>query len=183
MTVQSLLRREHGMAMRMLAVLKKLLESVEDGTEGGTEDLESVLLVLEGYVDRCHHGKEERLVFPEVRKAGEGDMEVMVDELALDHGKAADLLRRMKEEVPSGPSFSKLDVEALEPLARSYIELMREHIRKENARLLPLCEAVFPEEASGSALRRMEALDEELLGPGRKGTLLEDLEKLSARYL
>ena len=64
------LRAEHEGILRMLAVLEAMA-----GKLGGPEapppaQWEAVLEFLRVFADKCHHGKEEDVLFPALEKAG-----------------------------------------------------------------------------------------------------------------
>ena len=90
------LREEHGHIMKMLAAWQKILEKLDRPEEGLINDLGQVMGFLETYIDRCHHAKEEEILFPALKKLEETDIDHLVAELRSDHRAGHDLLEEMK---------------------------------------------------------------------------------------
>ena len=64
------LRDEHGGIKVMLDVMERVCDTLK--TTGGidTEHFDGILEFLKVFVDKCHHGKEEELLFPALVAAG-----------------------------------------------------------------------------------------------------------------
>ena len=77
MTPTEELREEHGIIMRMFAILQRMGEMIEKPDSAVETNLEQIIEFLKVFVDQCHHGKEEEILFPELEKAqipDEGEM-------------------------------------------------------------------------------------------------------------
>ena len=59
---------EHGGIMLMLSVMKKVTDKLKAGEEVKKEHLDKILEFLTNFADKCHHGKEEDMLFPELFK-------------------------------------------------------------------------------------------------------------------
>jgi len=176
MSIQENLRQEHGTAMKMFALLQKVLDQ-----EGGGPDrddlLRSVLLLLKRYVDDCHHGKEERVLFPELERLGQEDAQSLTADLRKEHESAADLMSAMLDDLPGREAGG---TESIRDRGGRYLDLMRAHIRRENAELLPLCGERFQAETDRLVRERMEEAETDLLEPGEKERILAELSRLSS---
>lgn len=64
------LMNEHNAVLLALQLLDKVGEALEAKSDRAPEHLEQLLDFLKGFVDRCHHGKEEDVLFPELEKHG-----------------------------------------------------------------------------------------------------------------
>ncbi len=87
MTATKQLRDEHEGIKLMLGILERVTSIAESGQKLDLEHIERMLEFFRVFVDRCHHGKEEDLLFPELEKHGilknGGPIGVMLSE----HGK------------------------------------------------------------------------------------------------
>jgi len=54
----------------MLRVLGKVCETFESQQEANPEHLEQMVEFIEIFADRCHHGKEEDLLFRALEEGG-----------------------------------------------------------------------------------------------------------------
>jgi len=66
---------------------------------------------------------------------------------------------------------------------KAYIELLDEHILKENDVLFQMADKVLTEEVQEKLYDRFEELEEEVIGLGKHEELHKMLEKMSAVYL
>jgi hemerythrin-like domain-containing protein len=169
------LRDEHQLILKVVAALEELLESP-------TLDLE----VIEGcvsffrlFVDACHHGQEEGLLFPELEATGmpreQGPIAVMLEEHRI--GRA--LVGRMQDALP-GIRDGDVDADAaFRDAARNYVYLIRGHIRKEDGVLFTHADHVL----GGPACARLcDGFDEVCAGKF-EGCTKAQLEDLADRIL
>jgi len=131
-TATRVLRDEHHLILDVASALEATL-----GTEvaGGVRDLDVIddcVAFFRLFADRCHHGKEEDLLFREMEESGmpadSGPIAVMLAEhrrgriLVAAMGTALDRIR-------AGRADAAHDLSAA---AWSYIDLIRAHIGKED---------------------------------------------------
>ena len=64
------LRDEHEGVKIMLTVLGQVCQQLESTGNLNTEHFEGILEFLKVFVDKCHHGKEEELLFPALVAVG-----------------------------------------------------------------------------------------------------------------
>ncbi|RPH54228.1 MAG: hemerythrin, partial [Acidobacteria bacterium] len=64
------LMAEHSAVLVALEVLEKIVGALAARNQQAPEHLEHLLDFLKGFVDLCHHGKEEDVLFPELEKLG-----------------------------------------------------------------------------------------------------------------
>ncbi len=171
------LRAEHDGIGVMLQVLEAICRRLEahEPLDGG--ELEAILGFLKVFVDRCHHGKEEELLFPALEAAGipreGGPIGVMLSE----HEQGRGLIRSMREalEGPDGSGFAAT--------ARSYIDLLRAHIAKEDSVLFVAAESILASNQDSALFEGFEAIERERIGIGKHEEFHALLGALSAKYL
>ncbi len=59
---------EHGGIMLMLKVMEKVAEKLQNQGEVRKEHLEKIIEFIKNFADKCHHAKEEYILFPELIK-------------------------------------------------------------------------------------------------------------------
>jgi hemerythrin-like domain-containing protein len=147
-----ILREEHRLILRALETLERAAERLE--VTGSLPDgvWDTLLEWLGAFTDRNHHGKEERLLFPAMVKAGVpaegGPMAVMLAE----HNQGRAIVLAMTH----GPTPGRA------ARAREFVELLRAHIAKENEIVFPLAEAVLDEQTVWELCRAFQALETEV---------------------
>jgi hemerythrin-like domain-containing protein len=145
------LREEHRVILRALLLLEVAAGRLSGGRPVPEGWWDALLAWLRGFADLNHHAKEEQHLFPALAQAGVpvegGPVTVMLEE----HAEGRALIRAM------GASPGEARVAA----ARRYVQLLREHIDKENGVLLPLAEGVLDAQAQLLVSRGFEKVEAE----------------------
>lgn len=169
-TPTAMLRHEHEVILRALALLERLGRSLEAQEPVDREGLGWLINFFRTFADQCHHGKEEQHLFPALEHHGipraGGPLGVMLHE----HEEGRALLRAMAEG----------DDAAIADAIRGYATLLRAHIDKENGVLFPIAEQVLSEEEQRVLLHSFDAVEQAVAGPGVHERLLAKLAELEA---
>ncbi len=89
---------EHRLIERMIKEIGKEADRVEQGAEPNPEFVDRAVDFIRSYADECHHGKEENILFRELRKKKlSSEDDGMLRELIEDHKRGRDVTRRMVE--------------------------------------------------------------------------------------
>lgn len=178
MTATDDLRVEHEGILRMLGVMRALTTRIEAGGTIPVAELTGILDFLKIFVDKCHHGKEEDILFPALEAAGMpregGPIGVMLHEHALGRG----LIRDMETTLAGSVGPRSFVAPAL-----VYIELLTQHIAKENTVLFPMAERLLGTPDLTAMHEAFERLEEERIGPGRHEAFHQLMDDLAAEYL
>lgn len=167
---------EHRLIERLIADIRLRLEA--RGTEPAVDPdyADRCVDFFRTYADRCHHGKEEDILFRDLaRKPLEPEVAAMMQELVVDHARARELTRRV---VDANRRYRAGEADALSDVDLALGDLVRlypAHIEKEDRRFFKPCMAVFSEEERQAMLREFEAFDRSLIHEKYRG-LVEDLE-------
>ena len=166
MTPTEVLKHEHKI---VLAVLEGAAREAQNIQATGTVDTEKVAKIvdfLRVFVDKCHHAKEERELFPKLQERGmpgdTGPIAVMLHEHALGRAEVAviaDALGRL----------TGGDTSAAAPLAEHllvYAKLLREHIDKENGILFVMADRILTPADQENLGRAFETIETEEIGAG-----------------
>lgn len=140
-------------------------------------DFESILEFIKNFTDTCHHGKEEDLLFKELEKAGMpkegGPIEVML----LEHNLGRNYVKELEKGVKEKNSQKIIEN------AQNYIELLTEHIKKEDGILYPMAEKILLERKDKELIEGFEKIEIERIGKGGHKRLLGILKSLKEKYL
>lgn len=177
MTPTYRLELEHQRILDLLTVLDCLAERIRNG-ERPLEQLAETLVLLQGFADVAHHGKEELHLFPALNRAGlpreGGPVAVMLLEHDAGRGdldKMAAGLGELRRGVSSG-------VARLVEAAAEYSQLLRAHIAKENQVLFPIVCRLLPPDAGATLEPHYDAVDDETIGPGGYARVLARIDAL-----
>lgn len=171
------LRHEHDAILSALRILERMAEQAERG-EASAGDLAAFLGFLREFVDRCHHGKEEGLLFPAMTHAGLAEHGGFIDELHAEHVQGRALVQAMEQACT--PSLRAADFAAA---ATTYAEQLRSHIAKENDVLFPMVERLLDDPILAALQRGFAEHEEQVIGQGRHEQLHALLHQLKAKYL
>lgn len=179
MTGLAALTEEHRAIEGMLGVLETVAERLDRQARVPQDVVDGTLVFLQTMADGVHHAKEERVLFPLLVKHDFGPEQPFVNALMEHHGMGRAYVRRMKElwrETADGrPGAS----EAFASQARSYIELMREHIRIEDEFLVSVSNDHLSEADQAELTAGFDMVDQERRAAGWVPQCRDDI----ARYL
>lgn len=177
------LRDEHEGIKIAIAVLDRLASDIKTGNIEIIDDTEQLVDFLKTFADRCHHGKEEDLLFPAMEKAGipreGGPIGVMLSE----HKQGREYISIMNDSLPA---IRRGDVDAIlmfADAAHGYASLLNNHIQKENDVLFVMAEKILPSAEHQRLAEGFECIEQERIGPGIHERYHAMLNRLEAKYL
>ena len=166
MTPTETLKHEHRVVLLVLVGAER--EAVEIRRTGRVsgDAVEQMLDFFKNFVDRCHHAKEERFLFPAMGAAGfpaeAGPVAVMLHE----HEQGRALIRAIGETLPGAKAGDSQACERLAAALEGYAELLRSHIYKEDNILFAMADQVLPAAEQARLAAAFEQVEAEEIGPG-----------------
>jgi len=176
------LKDEHEGVKVMLHILGEVCRQLETTGNLNQEHFESILEFLSVFVDKCHHGKEEELLFPALEAAGipkYGPISVMLHE----HQVGRNYVKAMSEAFAGYKRGNKSLSQGIIHNAHDYIFLLDNHIVKENNVLFVMADNRLSEIIHDELFEGFEKIEEERIGIGKHEEFHGLLEKLSGIYL
>ena len=118
------------------------------------------------FVDRCHHGKEEKHLFPRLEERGipraGGPIGVMLEE----HEQGRAKVRTIVEELTRIEQDKGRPADVLRGHLLAYADLLEAHIRKENGILFPMGNRVLTADDQKGLVEAFDAVEREEMGEG-----------------
>ena len=177
------LKAEHEGILLMLDILERMSEKIVAGESVPTDHLKQVLDFLQVFADKCHHGKEEKLLFAAMEEAGVpkegGPLAVMLSE----HDRGRQFIEEMKNLLHSSEKGEPGFLEVFTTPALQYVNLLRSHIWKENNVLFPMAEKAVPADKLNLIGEQFDRFEKEEIGQGTHEAFHEMIDKLSKIYL
>jgi hemerythrin-like domain-containing protein len=170
---------EHKAILIILSVLEKICSLFKTSKEVDYHDIEQIIDFIKTFADKCHHGKEEGFLFPALEEAGIKKENGPIGVMLLEHEKGRELVRLMQSSI-SGES---IQIEKFVESSDAYINLLRNHIEKENSILFPMGDARLSQAKQDELLNKFETFEDEVIGKGKHHELHQILEKFEAKYL
>jgi len=174
------LMNEHRVIERMLAILTKASNRLEKGHDIDSKLYLDAVDFLKNFADKCHHSKEEKLLFEKMMERGVsgevGPIAVMMREHqdGRAHVKLLDKLSKEK--------MSKTTREGLIKSSRAYVDLLSRHIRKEDSVLYPLANQILDKEDQKELEEGFERVEKEVMGPGVHEGYHKMIEQWEQKY-
>jgi hemerythrin-like domain-containing protein len=129
------LSREHRNIEMLLAVLERELEIFDRGGRPDYEVIRAIISYFELYPEVYHHPQED-LVFAKL-KLRDPAAAAKVGDLALEHQKGAERLRRVAQAVDSVLADREVLRQTVDHIVRDFIEQQRYHIMMEDRDFFP----------------------------------------------
>jgi hemerythrin-like domain-containing protein len=178
------LKKEHEAVRFTLIILEKIGQQVAESKQiSAPEHLDQLFDFFTTFVDRCHHGKEEELLFPALENVGisreGGPIGVMLNE----HQQGRNLVKKMKELKDQILNGDASGVESLNESIVAYTRLLNFHIDKENNVLFPMAVRNLPEVKLQELKEGFDKIETEKIGIGKHEAFHKMLDELEEIYL
>jgi hemerythrin-like domain-containing protein len=177
------LKAEHEGIKLMLEILSIVCAKLKSDQELNQDHFAKMLEFLKVFVDKCHHGKEEDLLFPALEEAGIQKEGGPIGVMLMEHNQGRGYVKSMSE---AFDKFKKGDRNASAKIVEngeSYIVLLTQHIYKENNMLFPMADKVLSEAEQDELDEEFEKLEVERIGLGKHEEFHKLLHQLKEIYL
>lgn len=134
---------EHRLILRMLTVLEKRALRVADGAAPDAEFFLAAVDFIRNYADRFHHAKEEDILFAALVANGMPREHSPVAAMLLEHEEGRAHVRALEAAALAVQAGESGRAREIAEHAIAYLELLREHIDKEDHILYPLAERLI----------------------------------------
>ena len=139
------LSREHRNIEKLLAVLERELEIFDRGDRPDYEVIQAIISYFQVYPDVYHHPQED-LVFAKL-KIRDPTTAAKLGDLAREHQKGAERLRRVAQAVGSVLADREVLRQNVDSIVRDFIEHERYHIVAEDRDFFPVAlKALTPQD-------------------------------------
>jgi hemerythrin-like domain-containing protein/uncharacterized protein (DUF2249 family) len=173
------LMEEHTLILQALDALERKIAQVESGVPPDRAYFQKAVEFLRTFADKCHHGKEEHLLFKTMVERGfpreAGPIAVMLHEH--DLGRA--FVRGIAEAAAS-PTLDGAAIHRIIENGRGFVQLLRAHIDKENSILFPMADNLLSPEDHAYLEKAFERFEAEETGAGVHEAMQKLLDELKA---
>jgi hemerythrin-like domain-containing protein len=177
------LRDEHKGVLLMLSILEKVSERLETEDSLDKEHLEGMLEFFKVFVDKCHHGKEEDLLFPAYEAVGIPNKNGPIGAMLAEHAEGRGYIKNMTEAFNGFKKNDNFSGARIVEYAKKYIALLKQHIEKENTVLYPMGDARITNEKDKELLAGFDKIERERIGSGKHEQFHAMIDKLKTIYL
>jgi hemerythrin-like domain-containing protein len=176
------LSHEHQAILKMIRILGRMADRLDAGAAVDPEDLEAAVDFVRGFADKCHHAKEEDLLFPEMEKAGIPRERGPIGVMLADHVAGRAHVAAMAGAIPGIRKGDRKDAAVFAAEARGYGALLTGHIFKEDRVLYPMADARLTGEQQQMLEARFADVEKTIMGEGKHEEYHRLLERLEGTY-
>jgi hemerythrin-like domain-containing protein len=182
MTPVEILMNEHRHIERMLDCLEAMTITFLTERRIDAELAREAVAFLQGYADRCHHGKEEAQLFPALEAHGLAADIGPTAVMRYEHEQGRTRIKEMAEAIAAGEQNNEEAPARFARAARTYLGLLREHIQKEDHCLFPMVGEVLDTQAMQDLQKHFARFECEEVDAGARAALLRSLDRLESRF-
>jgi hemerythrin-like domain-containing protein len=173
-----LLVEEHEIIERMLTVLNKAADKLEKGEEVNPQVFLDAADFIRNFADRCHHAKEEGILFKLMGERGLPEKSGPVGIMLAEHQHGREYNESMEKATREWAGGNERAKAIIIESARNYARLLSAHIQKENNILYPMGNRIFSPEDQEMLKEKFEEVEKSEIGLGVHEKYLRLLEKL-----
>lgn len=160
MTPTEELKHEHQIVLLILKAAEREVTNMDGGGALNVDEVEKMVDFFQNFTDRCHHAKEEKHLFPSLQQhglpVGSGPVAVMLAE----HEEGRKRVRAIIGDMAEAKRGAAKAVGTVRDNLAAYINLLRQHIQKEDNILFPMADKLIPadeQQLLSDAFARIEA--------------------------
>jgi hemerythrin-like domain-containing protein len=169
------------LTLRVLEVISTDIDRSGKIADGGHVD--ALLEFFRVFVDKCHHGKEEKLLFPALEEVGVGKEGGPIGVMLEEHRQGRELVGAIAAAVKQYRQGEAAAAARFSDAAKAYIDLLNRHIEKENNVLFSIAGQHLSKNTLSELKKGFDRLETEEIGIGRHAEFHRMLENLEKEYL
>lgn len=155
---------EHRLLERMIALAGKEVYRIKSSGKADSDFIDTLMDFMQTYADRCHHGKEEDILFRALKKKQLSEEHSRtIDELLADHAHGREINARLIEANKKYASGDEQSLSVITDCLSSMLNLYPPHIAKEDKEFFLPSMSYFTEEEKDSILAEEYSFDQSLI--------------------
>ena len=172
-----LLMKEHRLIERMIQLMEREIQNLKEGKMPNTAFIEGAIDFIKVYADRCHHGKEEDILFCDLGKKNiSPEHKSIMDQLIQEHAWGRETLGKLinaRNHYAQGDHSAHGEIiEQMEKLIKFYPK----HIEKEDKHFFLPCMEYFSVEEKEAMLQECYDFDKQLIHE-KYNAIVQNFEK------
>ena len=166
MTPTETLEHEHEIILVALGAVEREMRQIQAGGPVPVGQVEQMIGFIQNFADRCHHAKEEDLLFVRMQERGMpvqgGPIGVMLQE----HDEGRRMVRAAAEALPRAAAGDAGATATLTMNLLGFVRLLRAHIDKENNILYPMADQILTAADQADLTTAFDRVEAEEMGEG-----------------
>ena len=158
----AMLTHEHKIIMKVVNALGAMSNELAHGGSVAADKLREVVRFMREFADKCHHAKEEDILFPEMAKHGVPETGCPLEALRREHVQGRQLVSQLSERTEAYARREAGAENALMAVIGDIGNLYSSHIWKEDNMVFPMVDRLFPPQDIERLAQRFEQAETEL---------------------
>lgn len=176
MNATEILMSEHRVIEQTLHALEKIVDAIPAGERIHVDSARDAISFFRHFADGCHHRKEEKHLFPLLEARGMADHGGPTAVMRDEHEIGRHLLSKMRDALNRDAAIE------FARHARTFIDLLRTHIQKEDHCLFPMAGRLLSQGDQQQLVRDFDYLEKEDVLEGTHAGYIEIANQLARRY-
>ncbi len=152
---------EHQYILKVVHGLSVIDDALAGGRQPDLERVRAIVAFMRDFADKCHHAKEEAILFPAMEIKGVPPTGCPLEGLRREHAKGRELVGALATAADACAQGRRGAVAAMRSAIGGIQQLYPNHIWKEDEMVFPMAERLFsPQELETLRLRFDQAEDD-----------------------
>jgi len=172
------LENDHVYIIRLIDVMEKMVLNCATDTA----HLELVVNLIKTYADGFHHAKEEQVLFPLLEEKGFSKVHGPVAVMLHEHVEGREFVKGISQRIDVYKAGNVSALPEIYQYMQGYVDLLRDHISKENNVLFKLADKALSSDEQLELLNKFGSIEKQYDSEQIAASILE-IEGLEAFYM
>jgi len=174
------LKSEHRVIEKVVEAMARVGQMLSEGKRVDPSLIEEIVEFMGSFADRCHHGKEEKVLFKWMEYMGVPKEGGPIGVMLYEHELGRSYRKAILEALPSYTEGSTEAAKIIAENSQAYANMLSQHIMKEDNILFKIAEELMAEEDDEILLlEKFEKVEEEIMGKGEHERLLKLADRIA----
>ena len=160
------LKHEHEIILMALGGVESEMQHIQAGGTLAEARIGQMIDFIQNFADRCHHAKEEKLLFVRMEERGMPVQGGPIGAMLQEHDEGRRLVRTAAGALPQAGAGDAAARITLTSSLQAFARLLRAHIDKENNVLYPMADALLTAADQVDLSAAFDRLESEEIGVG-----------------
>jgi hemerythrin-like domain-containing protein len=161
-----ILKHEHQIILMVLDAAQREAQAIQQSRKVDEKTIEEYLDFLRNFADRCHHAKEEDLLFVKMQQNGISGQGGPIAVMLAEHNQGRKHLKAIADALPEAAVGNSEAIDAISNNLLGYVNLLAAHIYKEDHILYPMADRLLNAQDQVQLMREFDRVEAEEIGAG-----------------
>jgi len=166
MTPTETLKHEHQVINLVLEAAEREAGSIQATGKADIEKIDKMLDFFRNFADRCHHAKEEDILFLIMQKRGAPARGGPIAVMLAEHEEGREKLMAIADALPQARNGDPSAISSISGNLLAYCSLLWGHIDKEDNILYPFADRILTPEDQQEMMSAFEQIEAKEIGEG-----------------